>query len=300
MSTFAERPTRLQLALHTAEDEGKRLKPKNVLSINVDLSEAVSTARACLIELEGLRISGAAAGLGVEALIASLTTYADALLCITLRSADSPLVTPELMGEARTLHARFKSVCEVLAISHRARKQKPKARPIDPRVALVSELLELSCVLCVRPEFANAVGIDARELENAERLGNRLLVDLYRDELAERDALELVDTKRRIFTLLVRAYDQARRIFTFVRWNQGDVDRFAPSLYVKRTPARRRKDKADADMAEADTDQAPFTQTSATHRSMAPDSDAHASAAPGTRIEVVSSRELERRSQQRH
>jgi hypothetical protein len=40
--------------------------------------------------------------------------------------------------------------------------------------------------------------------------------------------------------LLANAYDQARRAITYLRWNKGDADLIAPSLYAGRGNARRR------------------------------------------------------------
>ena len=36
------------------------------------------------------------------------------------------------------------------------------------------------------------------------------------------------------FTLMMRAYDEVRRAVTFLRWQQGDADTIAPSLYAGR------------------------------------------------------------------
>ena len=54
-----------------------------------------------------------------------------------------------------------------------------------------------------------------------------------------------VDDSRRLrakaFTLLVRKYDECRRGVTFLRWQYGDADKFAPSIYIKgrRRPSTR-------------------------------------------------------------
>jgi len=38
----------------------------------------------------------------------------------------------------------------------------------------------------------------------------------------------------------VNAYDHVRRIISFLRWNEDDVDQIAPSLYAGRTTGRRK------------------------------------------------------------
>jgi hypothetical protein len=47
-------------------------------------------------------------------------------------------------------------------------------------------------------------------------------------------------TRQRAFTLLVRVYDHMRRGVSYLRWDEGDVDTIAPSLYAGRNTARRR------------------------------------------------------------
>src|SRR5512132_3793744 len=44
--------------------------------------------------------------------------------------------------------------------------------------------------------------------------------------------------KARAFTLFVTADDQGRRAVTYLRWNEGDADSLAPSLYKGRGGSR--------------------------------------------------------------
>jgi hypothetical protein len=48
---------------------------------------------------------------------------------------------------------------------------------------------------------------------------------------------EASNNRQRAFTLLLTAYSQVRRAITYLRWNEGDADSIAPSLYA----ARRKK-----------------------------------------------------------
>ena len=49
------------------------------------------------------------------------------------------------------------------------------------------------------------------------------------------------DMRQRAFSLFVNVYDQARRAVSHLRWNEGDVDDIAPSLYAGRNSGPRRK-----------------------------------------------------------
>lgn len=62
-----------------------------------------------------------------------------------------------------------------------------------------------------------------------EALGNKTVGRVGRD-----DAIDWAARRNRAFRLLVRCYDEIRRAVTYVRWRQGDSDRFAPTLYQRR------------------------------------------------------------------
>jgi hypothetical protein len=51
-------------------------------------------------------------------------------------------------------------------------------------------------------------------------------------------AAAAADRRARAFTLLVDAYDACRRAVTYLRWNEGDADLIAPSLFKLRGPRR--------------------------------------------------------------
>jgi hypothetical protein len=60
----------------------------------------------------------------------------------------------------------------------------------------------------------------------------------------------------RAYTLFMRAYDEARRAISFLRWHEGDDDKILPSLFAtKKTPRRRQE-------AEASTADVPVAPTS--------------------------------------
>ncbi|MFO0561316.1 MAG: hypothetical protein U0269_25080 [Polyangiales bacterium] len=56
-----------------------------------------------------------------------------------------------------------------------------------------------------------------------------------RNDLGDRQRIE---TRQRVYTLFVREYDQLRRAISFLRWNHGDADTIAPSLFTKGRRAR--------------------------------------------------------------
>ena len=51
------------------------------------------------------------------------------------------------------------------------------------------------------------------------------------------------------FTLFARAYDQCRRLVSYLRWDTGDAESIAPSIYVRK---RRRNGEEAADSPESE------------------------------------------------
>ena len=71
-----------------------------------------------------------------------------------------------------------------------------------------------------------------QEIDRAAELGPLLLAALgVREHGPAPGPSDAADRRARAFTLFVRAYDQARRAVTYLRWNEGDADAYAPSLY---------------------------------------------------------------------
>ena len=52
------------------------------------------------------------------------------------------------------------------------------------------------------------------------------------------DPSNVAERRSRAYTLFVRAYDQCRRAAAYLRWNEGDADEFAPSLFTSRGPRK--------------------------------------------------------------
>lgn len=71
------------------------------------------------------------------------------------------------------------------------------------------------------------------EIEAAREKAHKLneMINLKENNDAAAPALL---TKQRAFTLFVRAYDEARRGLTFLRWHEDDVDDILPTIYPKK------------------------------------------------------------------
>ena len=87
------------------------------------------------------------------------------------------------------------------------------------------------------------------DLDHAERVCDRMGSALAgRHSRAAREARE---TRTRALSLLVREYEELRRMISFVRWFDGDADRIVPSLYVGRGGRGKKKNTEPRDDTDA-------------------------------------------------
>ena len=73
--------------------------------------------------------------------------------------------------------------------------------------------------------------ITAQQVEQAATIGPALLVSLSERPLMKQGATS--EARVRAFTLLNTSYDAIRRAVDYVRWDEGDAELIAPSLYTK-------------------------------------------------------------------
>jgi hypothetical protein len=95
------------------------------------------------------------------------------------------------------------------------------------------------------PVIANKNPITEADLDRAEIVGDEMIRAIGIREQASELSIQAADQRRRAYSLFVRAYDEIRRIVTYLRWHQGDADRIAPSLYGKRKASHKKAQKGD-------------------------------------------------------
>ncbi|WP_437681947.1 hypothetical protein [Sorangium sp. So ce131] len=125
------------------------------------------------------------------------------------------------------------------------------------------------------PEIAGKTAATEEEVKRAGEIGPQLLAALgVREHGKGPGPTEAADKRARAFALLVHAYDQTRRAVAYLRWNEGDAETIAPSLYKGR--GGRTASSSDADAPPEDTAAPPGAALPAP----APASDAAPVAAP--------------------
>jgi hypothetical protein len=95
--------------------------------------------------------------------------------------------------------------------------------------------------------LGSQVPITRAEVDRAAVLGTRLIAALG-DRRYEADALEHTKdarrTRARAYALFMDVYDTCQQGVWFLRWKQGDVDRYVPSIHPRR-PRRPRSEESE-------------------------------------------------------
>ncbi len=86
-------------------------------------------------------------------------------------------------------------------------------------------------------------------ITSADVLAGSDAADRLTAAVAERDAQPKASaaaavTRQKAFTLLAQHYDRVRQAVSFLRWNEGDADVIAPSLYAGRGNGNHKSNKA--------------------------------------------------------
>jgi hypothetical protein len=124
------------------------------------------------------------------------------------------------------------------------------ARPIQGYDALIQSVLVLVSLFREKWEsLEEHTPITSADLDAAELAAQEMNTAMaLRDHAVRR--FEAVELRARALTKLMKDYDSLRRMVTFVRWEEGDADEMAPSLWAKRGRKRRRAAERDGEAAE--------------------------------------------------
>ena len=129
---------------------------------------------------------------------------------------------------------------------------------------LSGDLLIIATVL--RDSWPNIQGkcaTEEAEFERAAQLGQEIIAVVGKHEKPISGATYASDIRARAFTLVVKLYDDLRRVITFLRWKGDEAERIAPSLYANRGGRRR------SDVPEVQPPAPPVTPSTAGNSSSA-------------------------------
>jgi len=107
---------------------------------------------------------------------------------------------------------------------------------------LTYDLLRLANVLRASwDKIASKTAIQPSELDEAEALAGQLTAALATREQGSTLTADVAVQRQRNFTLFAQSYDQVRRAISYLRWNEDDLERIAPSLYGGRVVNRKKE-----------------------------------------------------------
>lgn len=236
--TALDDPERGRRAWASVREELEALPRASLAVVNLDVPAAVGRALAHAPAICALRAPIASA-LPLQPLadLDLLETYAFAAWFAHVRClGERPARGRALFDEAIARRRELREACAALArkgLLDRGRLSACRGRLRTADVA--TELVALCSLLAERWDaIARRTALERADVAAACSVGHRLLLAL---EARPDDAA--FEARARAFTRFVQAYDACRRAVAVVRRADGDADRIAPSLYVRRTSRRR-------------------------------------------------------------
>ncbi len=226
--------------------ELKALQPEELQQINVDIPYAVALVLGCLPELRGLREDIARAMSSFDlAVFDRLEDYTLALndahgayLAATQPADD----LDELVIEASRLRALL--LTEATALGARGVIDRKKLAEVRGPVGYKNVAVDLSLLYRVLmgswSRIQGKTTVAQSELERAAKVAQQLIRALVLREQGMANITAAGELRQRAFTVFIRAYDHVRRAVSFLRWNLGDADDLAPSLYWTRSASGKR------------------------------------------------------------
>jgi hypothetical protein len=239
-------PHRYREAFERALPVAQALAASDLAPINIDLPTAIAATVGRLPGIMALRDEAAALARFEIAAFDQLETYtlATAYAHTLYMGASS---RPEAIGELneRGMQLRKTLYLDAVALATRNLIHGDRIGELKANVGyknLAFDLMALAAILRGNwHKISGRTAITADDLDQAELLGDQLVSAVGSRKEANASIAEASAQRQRNFSLLLNAYDQVRRAVIFLRWNDGDADHIAPSLYSGRGNSNARK-----------------------------------------------------------
>jgi hypothetical protein len=195
---------------------------------------------------------GAAAGTTIDELpmVALATKQADVELSAAAVNGDLGPMEADLRAEHTLLFTDAQSLANRKLLD--PQRLEAARGTLSYRQLIHSTLVLVALLREHWPAIADQTPIKAADLDRTEEKATRMLTTLgEREQGATR--VPAAELRLRALTDLVTRYDEVRRMLTYLRWHEGDVDEIAPSLYARRAVGRRAQDDASATTTPAAT-----------------------------------------------
>jgi hypothetical protein len=238
-STAPPDATEFAAGFARVEAEVRAVPESSVLAINIDVPSAVATVLGALREIRGFRDQFAQL-LGFDLVrFDKLRDYTLALAHTQtmFRVASSPSDgVSDLADQVAALRDTLQA--DAMALAKRKILDEGQVMKLRGGSGYKNMAFEVAGLVRLFRDHWDGIqgnsGLKFEELEPAGELAQELVtaVGLKEQAPAAADAVSLL--RQQAFSLFMNAYDDARRGVSYLRWNEGDVDDIAPSLFAKR------------------------------------------------------------------
>lgn len=250
-------PTHFSAAFAETASARAAISDDDLVPITLDIQAAVATVIGTLPRLAKLRESIAKLpGIDVERLD-RLKTFAEALFFSNvefLAASGTGEALPKLA--ARAVELRDLLLTDAAALAKRGLIDTTELAQIKRLPGYLNTATDLSIIVSVLRAHWNDIGtktaVQPADLEEATTVYGKITRAFGARSNVAVEATAAADARIRAYTLMVGAYDQARRAVSFLRWNEGDVDAIVPSLYGGRTRSAKPADATSTTPASAD------------------------------------------------
>jgi hypothetical protein len=244
-SPDSEPVPKIRNALETVRQRLDQIQTGDLLPMNVDPVRALTTVRGVAIRLQPLRARMLTLpDFNIEH-FDNLELYARALMqanALYTCAIAPPTELAKVVSDATRLKEAF--MCDVASLVKRGllRENPFKGRQGHPSYRhLASDLLGLTIILRTHLEKApqrSTVTID--ELEQAEILVENLNALLGAKESAPEALATATLDRKKAYTLMVRSYDQVRKVVSYLKWGTSEASKLAPPLNLGRKGTRKK------------------------------------------------------------
>ncbi len=234
---------RLSEAFDWALAASRALPEKELASLNVDIGQAVITVTGALPRILSYRTQLAALPDFDLSHVDTLAWHVNALFLAEgqyMAACRGPARVAELVKEARTWRALL---LQDLAMMVTRRRLYPSQvehvkGPASHRQLSLRLLAAINLYRNRWPALAGHTTVREPELIAASQIVEQLFAAYSFRKDRDKAIHAANDQRRRNFTLVAQAYDQVRRGLSYLRWNGGDAEKIAPSLYRGRGGSR--------------------------------------------------------------
>jgi len=235
-------------AFKRVEPEIRAMREQDLLPVNLDIPSSVATALGALPEIASFRdpiekLSGVDAGK-----LDKLSDYAFALMHThtIYRGASGPVDAIGTMAD-ELVAIRDQLYSDAQALGKRKLLDLGRVDKYRSGLGFKNLALDVDGLVQTLRDGATAIAgktaVTPEELDHAAELASKIIVAIGLKEQAPTVPSDTALLRQQAFTLFVNSYDELRRAITFLRWQTGDADSIAPSLWSGR--GTRKSDNAE-------------------------------------------------------